>query len=97
MRSVIITGFNNVLKAPRDWDAAKYGPILDLHICALKTIDGINKMSSVWLPDSNDLALLQVGCPIRLDILGMQHPPVLVSVGAITDLAILAAKEAGRA
>jgi hypothetical protein len=89
MKSMRITGHNNVLKKPDDWDAAKFGECVDLHVKAFRTEEGLAQLQSTWLPSPQELALLQAGCPIILTIIGTQHPPVRVEVGAVADLAVM--------
>lgn len=97
MRPMIITGFTNILKAPAGWDAEKHGPVLDLHIRACVE-QGLHVMKSVWLPSREDLALLNAGCPVMLDVLGRLdrtgHPPVMVKIGAVSDLQVMANQNA---
>ena len=41
-------------------------------------VGGINMMRSLWKPSPNDMAILNDGGAIRLNILGTSHPPVSV-------------------
>lgn len=42
-------------------------------------IDGVNHMTSVWEPTPKELAELQAGGSVRLTILGVVHPPVMLT------------------
>ncbi len=44
-------------------------------------IDGMDIMISAWEPTPNELALLNSGATIYLHIVGVQHPPVALTVG----------------
>lgn len=48
---------------------------------------GYCSMTSVWVPSAAELALLAVGHPITLTILGIDHPSVLLAVGTSADIA----------
>lgn len=96
MRPMIIRGFTNILKAPPGWNAEKHGPIVDLHIRGIVE-HGLHAMQSIWLPSREDIALINAGCPIMLEVLGRidktGHPPVMVKVGAVSDLQVMAANQ----
>lgn len=50
------------------------------------TVSGeVPAMQTAWLPNPRELELIAAGAPIILTILGVQHPPVLVDVGAAPD------------
>lgn len=57
-------------------DQPEYTPldILD------EEIDGVNHMSSFWVPNQEELDALNRGAVVRLVILGASHPPVGVLV-----------------
>jgi len=40
-------------------------------------------MTTAWEPTPDELALLNAGAKIHLKILGTEHPPVMVEVGAL--------------
>lgn len=40
-------------------------------------------MVTAWEPNLNELALLNKGAPIILEILGTIHPPIIVKVGPV--------------
>lgn len=44
-----------------------------------ETIDGINYMTSVWEPTPEELAILNEGGAVHLTILGVSHPPVILT------------------
>jgi hypothetical protein len=43
-------------------------------------MDGINCMTSVWRPSTEELQVLMEGGYVALGILGHAHPPVMLSV-----------------
>lgn len=42
-------------------------------------IEGVNYMTSVWVPTPNELAVLAAGGAVRLTIRGHGHPPVKIT------------------
>lgn len=44
-----------------------------------EVVDGIPQMTSVWEPTPKELAMLQEGGAVRLCILGVTHPPVMLT------------------
>lgn len=44
-------------------------------------------MESIYYPSAEDVALLMAGKPIKLSVLGVQHPPVMLSVAGEDDVA----------
>ncbi|MBX5253380.1 hypothetical protein HJC03_23710 [Rhizobium sp. NLR4b] len=40
-------------------------------------------MQTAWLPTPDEIAAIAAGAPIILQILGVNHPPVMVYVGEI--------------
>lgn len=42
-------------------------------------VDGINHMTSVWEPTPAELRMLNEGGAVRLTILGLAHPPVMLT------------------
>jgi hypothetical protein len=43
-------------------------------------VQQINSMNSFWKPNENELKALNDGAMISLGILGVQHPPVMLTV-----------------
>ena len=39
-------------------------------------------MSSAWFPTPDELAALNAGAPLIITLVGTEHPPILVTVGA---------------
>lgn len=56
----------------------------EYHTLAIKDemIDGCNHMTSVWEPNPRELEELQSGGSVRLTILGVTHPPVIITTQA---------------
>lgn len=86
MQPIQITAFNNVLKAPNNWDEEKLGPCVDLHIRAMCDQHGVVRLVSAWMPSRADIFKMQNGCPVLLTLLAKQHPPVWVEVGSRKDV-----------
>ena len=42
-------------------------------------------MVTAWSPTPDELARINAGAPIYLRIIGNQHPPVILEVGAVPD------------
>lgn len=71
-----------VLGAPKDWDQTK-GECGGLPVRIEQGAQpGYLKFTSAWVPDVADLAALEAGAAIMLDIHGSMHPPVAVYVGS---------------
>lgn len=45
-----------------------------------EVIDGVHQMTSVWEPSLAEARLLARGGQVRLTIMGVAHPPVMLSV-----------------
>jgi len=71
---------NQVLGAPAGWDQSAL-PCDALPITRT-TVDGVDVMCSFWRPDPAELAALQAGGLVVLQVLGKGHPPVAVGVVA---------------
>jgi len=54
----------------------------EYHALAIRDeeIGGVNHMTSLWEPTPRELADLAKGGQIRLTILGIVHPPILITV-----------------
>ncbi len=76
-----VAGATRNLGAPRDWDPAKDGICGGLPIRDEPHSPGVNRMVSAWLPTPEEIALIVAGAPIYLGVLGIDHPPVSLSVG----------------
>lgn len=86
MRTVKINGFNNCMKAPKDWKSEI--PIEDLYVRAIRKPDGTPTLTSAWMPSKEELALLNKGCPILLTaITAGAFYPVMLEVGSPIDVA----------
>jgi hypothetical protein len=86
MKSIIIKDYNNLLKPPSTWDDEKLGRCVDLHVRAVVLKDDVPSLTSAWLPSPRELAALNAGAPILLEVLALQHPPVMLSVGTKDDI-----------
>jgi hypothetical protein len=76
-----ISGATRNLGAPKGWDKDRDG------VCGgLPIRDEMNGsmpcMTSAWQPTPDELALLNAGASVHLRVVGMVHPPVMLSVGA---------------
>ena len=69
---------NRVLGAPKDWDQK------ELPVGALPVtdglIDGYPCVQSFWVPDAEELAALNAGGMVLLQIIGNSMPPAAVGV-----------------
>lgn len=45
------------------------------------TPEGVPVMQSVWTPSPDELAALNAGANVLLEVVGKGHPPVMLSVG----------------
>jgi hypothetical protein len=75
-----ISGCTRVLGAPQDWDVKVHGPCGGLPIRDEITTAG-KGMTSAWFPTPDELERILAGAPIYLTVLGINHPPVSMSVG----------------
>lgn len=80
-------GFTRAPGAPADWNAERHGPVQALPIIDHK-VDGLPYMRSHWRPTPAEMAALDAGGTITLDILGTAHPVIAMAVepGAIVPL-----------
>ncbi len=76
-----IEGATRNFGAPDGWDADVLGPCHTLPIRDELTTDGLTRMTSAWLPNSEELAQLAAGAPVHLSIYGTGHPVVSMGVG----------------
>lgn len=60
-------------------------PILDVLVNCTVNGEGTPAMLTAWKPSEKDLELLNAGAPIVLQVLGRQHPPVLMFVPGAED------------
>ncbi|HXS30679.1 MAG TPA: hypothetical protein VN755_07585 [Steroidobacteraceae bacterium] len=68
---------NFVLAAPPGVPIEECGA---LPVTRLKYSNGVNSFLSFWQPTAEQLALLNAGHPVVLEVQGTLHPPVLVAV-----------------
>lgn len=71
---------NLTFKAPPDWNDAE-GSCGDLPVLVQRTINGLS-FTSAWHPTPAEMAKLQAGAPILLEVIGSQ-PPVSLTVGDV--------------
>lgn len=79
-----ISGTTRTLGPPADWNKEDDGPCGRLAIRDEPTTAGIG-MTSAWFPTPEEIIRLQAGAPIYLTIIGMEHPPVDLQVGAVPE------------
>lgn len=84
MNPLMIPGWNNVLRKPKNWDDRK-GACVDLYVRARMKY-GLPEMVSSWRPSPAELAALNRGLPLLITVLGRTHPPIMPSVGTTADL-----------
>lgn len=78
-----IEGANCTLGAPGNWDKTRDGNCLSLSIRAEPAESGALLMSSVWFPTPEELAAIAAGAPVKLQVYGTGHPPVMLGVGDV--------------
>lgn len=79
MRYIQHSTNNDVLGAPPGMSIDECGA---LPITRALAEDGHHVMQSFWLPDAVELAALNAGHPVILQIRGVTHAPLLVAVAA---------------
>lgn len=86
MRHIKIAGYNNHIKAPKQWKNQK-PPIADLYARGARRIsDGLPTLTAAYLPTPEELKLLNAGHPVLVTFLTQQMPPpTLVMVGNLND------------
>ena len=62
-------------------------PLRDEEIVDPVTGAATPTMTSAWQPTPQELAALNAGASIHVCLLGRSHPPIIVSVGPLPDLA----------
>ena len=76
-------GVTQYLGAPPGWDHDS-----DLGECMpLPIMRDENGLTSMWVPDSDELAALNAGAAVQLTIMAPVHPVVSVQVGAVPSTA----------
>lgn len=58
-------------------------PLLDTTVNCTVNGEGTPAMITAWMPTDAEIEAINVGAPIFLQILGTQHPPVLLFVGGV--------------
>lgn len=76
MKPVCISGATHVFGEPKDWDAATQGPCGALHVREVIDPDIGPELRSAWQPDADELAILNAGGVVILNVVGDGHPPV---------------------
>ena len=84
MHSGRITGATRHLGAPEGWDKGRQGACGSLAVRDDDTSAG-HGMTSAWFPTPAEIDRIARGAPIYLTIIGNDHPPVAMSVGATPD------------
>jgi hypothetical protein len=77
-----ISGATRNFGAPEGWSEETHIPCETLAVCDLTDDFGHPVMVSSWKPTSEELALLNNGAEIHLNIWGIAHPPVALMVAA---------------
>jgi hypothetical protein len=76
-----IPGATRYLGAPKGWEPDGNGHCAHLAIQDAELDGGAPVMVSAWEPTPGELAALNAGAPVYLQIVGTAHPPVMVWVG----------------
>lgn len=76
-----IAGATRYLGAPKGWEPDKDGDCSHLAILDVET-NGTPVMVSAWEPTPAELAALNNGAPVYLQVRGSSHPPVNIWVQA---------------
>ena len=71
---------NFMFTGPKDQKPEALVHIDDLHVQRTTAPDGGPLIRSFWKPSPEELALLNAGCPVSLDIYHFRMPPVSVHV-----------------
>jgi len=58
-------------------------PILDTQVNCTVNGEGTPAMITAWMPTDEEIEAIQAGAPIFLQLLGTQHPPVMMFVGGV--------------
>lgn len=74
-----IQGATRNLGAPENWNFEVDGECAHLAIRDVVD-DGVRLMQSCWEPTPEELAALNAGGKVRLDVVGSMHPPVMLYV-----------------
>ncbi len=86
MTPVDIARRTRAIGAPANWDPTKDGTCGVL--CVRDGVEGrYPVMTSAWLPDENEIRLMQQGVPLTLRIYGTVHPVVSLAMGEPDDIA----------
>jgi hypothetical protein len=67
----------NILGAPADWGACKYGPCIGLPV--LVTDDPF--IVSWWRPSWRERLAILLGRPVRVCLVGRTHAPIAITAG----------------
>ena len=84
MRSIPIKGCTRRIGAPEGWDHEKQGLCHTIEVLD-QDIDGVNYMTTAWLPTADELKKLLAGYPIILGISGTRYPVVYMAIGGIEE------------
>lgn len=80
-----IQGFTRDLGRPEGWDEARDGLCGSLPIKDEPYEGGLNQMISAWEPTPEELERLALGAPVLLRVVGVVHPPVMMTVGKVPE------------
>lgn len=75
-----LTNATRSLGAPTNWNPETDGECGSLDIADTPFGDGGNAMISLWEPTPDELAALNAGAKVNLQVIGLAHPPVALWV-----------------
>jgi hypothetical protein len=81
-----IAGATRYLGAPKGWEPDMDGPCCHLAVQDAELDGGTPVMVSAWEPTPRELAALNAGNPVYLQVVGSAHPPVMLWVQNASDL-----------
>lgn len=56
-------------------------PLRDVTIHSTVTGEGTPAMETAWFPTPDEIEAIIAGAPVILSVVGVSHPPVMMSVG----------------
>lgn len=83
MDPIEFDGQDVILAPPAKWNETQSVKCGGLPV-KRSEIDGVPAQLSYWKPDATDLKILNEGGVIELALLGMIHPPVMVSTAKVS-------------
>jgi len=84
MFNVKLSNQTREIGKPADWDETLDGPCITISVCDFTDIQsGANFMKTLWRPSPEELAVLNNGGVISLEICGDRHPVIGLGVQAV--------------